>query len=66
MNKFVKLTGLSSALGLASVQAFAAIPATVTTAIDGAQADGETLGYALMVMAIVVGLVFWLKSKGGR
>jgi len=53
-------------VSLSPLSVFAAIPTTVTTAISAAQADGETLGYALLVMAIVVALVFWLKSKGGR
>lgn len=68
MFKTIK-TFLASALvtfGLVAGSAYAAIPATVTTAIDEAQADGSALGYSLMVMAIVVGLIFWLKSRGSR
>lgn len=63
--KNLVLAGLT-ALGLISVQAYAALPTSVTTAITDAQADGLALGYALLAMAIIVGLVFWLKSKGGR
>ena len=68
MFKFIKKIALAglALVGLVSTQVYAAIPATVTSAISTAQTDGETLGYALLVMAIVVSLVFWLKSKGGR
>lgn len=59
MNKIL----IGSTLGLVSVQAFAALPASVTTAISDAQADGQTLGYAYLVMAVVVGVIFWLKRK---
>lgn len=59
-----KIGGL--VVGFSPVYAFAALPASVQTAITAAQDDGETLGYALLVMAIVVGLVFWLKRKGSN
>ncbi|OIQ91151.1 hypothetical protein GALL_269480 [mine drainage metagenome] len=41
----------------------AALPAGVTTAIDTATTDGTTLGYAFLAMAVVVGVIFWLKGK---
>lgn len=46
-------------------QASAALPTEVTTAITTAQADGSELGYALLGMAVVVGVIFWLKRKAG-
>lgn len=59
----MKKIALVSTLGLVSVQAYAALPPAVTTAISDAQADGQTLGYAFLVMAVVVGVIFWLKRK---
>lgn len=53
-------------VALSPLSAFAALPVSVTAAITDAQADGETLGYAMLVMAIIVGLVFWLKRKGSN
>lgn len=66
LKKMFIRVGLPVSFGLTSFSALAAIPASVTTAITDAQADGTTLGYALLAMAIIVSLVFWLKSKGGR
>jgi hypothetical protein len=67
MRSFPKwFVAIATSMGLTVTQAYAALPTTVQTAIDGAQADGETLGYALLVMAITVGLVFYLKGKAGR
>jgi len=57
---------LFAVVALTPLSAFAALPASVTSAITDAQADGETLGYAMLVMAIIVGLVFWLKRKGSN
>lgn len=48
---------------LVSLSAMAALPAGVTTAITDATADGTDLGYALLGMAVVVGVIFWLKRK---
>lgn len=67
MKQFPKwFAALALSLGLTVTQAYAALPAAVQTAIDGAQEDGSTLGYGLLVMAITVGLIFWIKSKAGR
>lgn len=59
----MKKIALVSTLGLLSIQAHAALPIAVTTAISDAQADGQALGYAFLVMAVVVGVIFWLKRK---
>ena len=55
--------GLAAGLSLVAAQAYAAIPVAVQTAIDGAQADGISLGYSMLGMAVAVGVVFWLKRK---
>lgn len=46
-------------------QALAAIPADVTTAIDGAKTDGSSLAWSLVGLAVVVGVIFFLKRKAG-
>lgn len=46
-------------------QAYAAIPADVTTAIDGAKTDGSSLAWSLVGLAVVVGVIFFLKRKAG-
>lgn len=52
------------ALMLGFVQSvFAALPADVAAAIATAKTDGQELGYALLGMAVVVGVIFWLKRK---
>ncbi len=44
-------------------QALAALPTEIGTAVATAQADGQELGYLLLGMAVVVGVIFWLKRK---
>jgi hypothetical protein len=63
LKKIVRNGGAASALFLTAQSAMAALPAGVTSAIDGAKADGTELGYALLGMAVVVGVIFWLKRK---
>jgi hypothetical protein len=52
-------------LATASATAHAALPAGVTSAIEGATADGVALGGAFLGMAVTVGVLFWLKRKAG-
>lgn len=46
-----------------SLNAMAELPAAVGTAVTTAQTDGQELGYLMLGMAVVVGVVFWLKRK---
>jgi hypothetical protein len=46
-----------------ATSAFAALPEGIATSVSTAQADGVELGYLLLGMAVVVGVVFWLKRK---
>jgi hypothetical protein len=57
------ILGVSSAFGFAASQAYAALPTAVTGAITTATEDGTELGYSLLGMAVVVGVIFWLKRK---
>jgi len=60
------LKKLSGALvALAPMSAFAALPADVTSAIGDATADGSSLAWALLGLAVAVGVLFWLKRKAG-
>lgn len=52
-------------VAVAPLSAFAALPIEVTTAISGAQADGTTLAWSLVALAVVVGVVMYLKRKAG-
>jgi len=65
MFKLIKRGGqvLAVACTTIAIPAYAALPAGVTAAITEAQTDGETLGYAYLSMAVVVGVIFWLKRK---
>lgn len=63
-NKTGKIVGVAGGV-MAAGSAMAALPTEVTTAITTAQADGSELGYALLGMAVVVGVIFWLKRKAG-
>lgn len=56
---------VGTAITTFSVSAFAAVPAAVTTAIDEGAADGKTIAYALLTMAVAVGVVMWIKRKSG-
>ncbi|GAB7562830.1 hypothetical protein LG202_08690 [Methylobacillus methanolivorans] len=53
----------SVVVALAPMSAFAALPENIGTSVAAAQADGQELGYLLLGMAVVVGVVFWLKRK---
>lgn len=55
--------GFGASILAAASAAQAALPAGVTDAITAAQADGVTLGGALLAMAVTVGVIFWLKRK---
>lgn len=59
----MKKISLATTLGLVAFQVQAALPPAVTAAISDAQSDGQSLGYAFLVMAVVVGVIFWLKRK---
>lgn len=52
-------------VALAPMSAFAALPAGVTTAITDATSDGSDLAWALLGLAVAVGVLFWLKRKAG-
>lgn len=59
-----KVVGIVSAgAAMVSSAANAALPADVTAAVTAAKTDGTELGYALLGMAVVVGVIFWLKRK---
>lgn len=58
---FKKIAGF--ALVASPMSAFAALPESIGTSVAAAQADGTELGYLLLGMAVVVGVVFWLKRK---
>lgn len=58
-----KNLSLASILTLAAIQAQAALPAGVTTAVSGAQTDGIELGGLMLGLAVAVGVIFWLKRK---
>lgn len=66
---FVRRHGYKAAVamfGLSAVQsAMAAVDPAVTTAITDATADGGTIAGALLVFAISVGVVLYLKRKAG-
>jgi len=55
--------GLAAGMSLAAAQAWAALPAGVTSAVTSAQADGIELGGLMLGLAVAVGVVFWLKRK---
>jgi hypothetical protein len=63
LKKIVRNGGVASALFVTAQQAMAALPADVTAAVTAAKTDGTELGYALLGMAVVVGVIFWLKRK---
>jgi hypothetical protein len=63
LKKIVRNSGVASALFLTAQSAMAALPADVTAAVTAAKTDGTELGYALLGMAVVVGVIFWLKRK---
>ena len=52
-------------VAVAPMSAFAALPTEVTTAISTAQGDGTSLAWAMVGLAVVVGVVFFLKRKAG-
>lgn len=43
--------------------AMAAVPAEVTTAITDGMADGKTIAYALLGLAITIGVIMFIKRK---
>jgi len=59
----LKKVGVISGLSLVAGQAFAAVPASVTTALSDAQTDGITIATAVFV-AIVAMFAFKLMRKG--
>jgi hypothetical protein len=63
LKKIVRNGGVASALFVTAQSAMAALPADVTAAVAAAKTDGTELGYALLGMAVVVGVIFWLKRK---
>ncbi|HEY9746564.1 MAG TPA: major capsid protein [Oculatellaceae cyanobacterium] len=57
--------GIGAGLMTLAGSAAAALPTEIGTAIQTAQADGQELGYLLLGMAVVVGVIFWLKRRAG-
>lgn len=58
-----KNLSIGTLLTLVAVQAQAALPAGVTSAVSSAQADGIELGGLMLGLAVAVGVIFWLKRK---
>jgi hypothetical protein len=56
------LAPISAMLGFVP-SAFAALPSGVADAVATATADGVELGGLLLGMAVIVGVIFWLKRK---
>ena len=60
---FKKIAAGVGSLGLMASSAFAAVPADVTTALEGAKTDGVTVATAVLV-AVVAIYAFKLMRKG--
>ena len=58
-----KNLSLATILTLAAIQAQAALPSGVSTAVSSAQTDGVELGGLMLGLAVAVGVIFWLKRK---
>lgn len=52
--QFVRRAGLAVAAGLTANQAFAAVPADVTTALEAAKTDGVTVAGVVLVVIIAI------------
>jgi len=52
-------------IGFTSLTALAAVPEGVTSAIDTGTADGQTIAYALLVFAVTIGVIMYLKRRAG-
>lgn len=50
-------------LGMTAMNAWAVVPAEVQTEIDTGTADGKTIAYSLLVFAIAVGVIMFIKRK---
>lgn len=65
--KHVQKYGMKSAIAtfgmLAVNSAMAALPASIGTAVSDATADGVELGWLMVGLAVVVGVIFYLKRK---
>lgn len=61
--KNLKVLGMTVALS--PLSALAALPASVGTAITDATTDGTDLGWKMVVFAVTVGVVFYLKRRAG-
>lgn len=58
-------TAIAAAFAFTSLQALAAVPAGVTDAIDTGTTDGQTIAYALLVFAVTIGVIMYLKRRAG-
>lgn len=63
MKKLV--AALSAAALVLSTNVMAAVDPAITTAITDGTADGKTIAGALLVFAIAVGVVLYIKRKAG-
>jgi hypothetical protein len=63
MKKLVAV--LSTAALVLSSNAMAAVDPAVTAAIDSGTADGTSIASALLVFAVAVGVVLYIKRKAG-
>lgn len=56
---------LGAAVTLFSANVMAAVDPAITTAITDGTADGKTIASALLVFAVAVGVVMYIKRKAG-
>lgn len=63
MKKLV--AALSTAALVLSTNAMAVVDPAITAAIDGGTADGTAIASALLVFAVAVGVVLYIKRKAG-
>lgn len=60
-----KIAGVVVAVAAAPMSVYAAVPSGVTDAIDTGTADGQTIAYALLVFAVTIGVIMYLKRRAG-
>jgi len=58
-----KISGV--VVAISPLSAFAALPPGVQDAIDTGTADGKTIAYALLVFAVTIGVIMYLKRRAG-
>lgn len=60
-----KIVAVFSGVLATTGAAFAAVDPAITAAIDGGTADGTAIASALLVFAVAVGVVLYIKRKAG-